>query len=170
MRCVLEKEGKSSAVSLCFSVSDLLPPYPSCNPLPEVTTSPFSEMPGEIRTALKVDLEKPAWEQPGLHNRWHPDVPFNGTIKDGEVVKIECVDWTGGQIGNNDSADDMKNVDLTRIHYLSGPFEIEGAEPGDVLLVEIQDVQPFQHQPWGFTGVFHKDNGGGFLDEIYPEA
>lgn len=31
----------------------------------------------------------------------------------------------------------MKNVDLTRIHYLSGPFEIETAEPGDVLLVEI---------------------------------
>lgn len=22
---------------------------------------------------------------------------------------MECVDWTGGQIGNNDSADDMKN-------------------------------------------------------------
>ncbi len=44
--------------------------------------------------------------------------------------------------GNNDSADDMKNVDLTRIHYLSGTFEIETAEPGDVLLVEIMDVQP----------------------------
>ena len=97
-------------------------------------------------------------------------VPFNGTIKNGEIVKIECVDWTGGQIGNNDSADDVKNVDLTKIHYLSGPFEVETAEPGDVLIVEIQDVQPFQDQPWGFTGVFHKDNGGGFLDEIYPEA
>ena len=97
-------------------------------------------------------------------------VPSIGTIKDGETVKIECVDWTGGQIGNNDSADDVRNVDLTKIHYLSGPFDIEGAEPGDVLLVEIQDVQPFDHQPWGFTGVFAKDNGGGFLDEIYPEA
>lgn len=43
----------------------------------------------------------------------------------------------------------MKNVDLTRVHYLTGPFEIEGAEPGDVLVVEIQDVQPFQEQPWG---------------------
>lgn len=64
----------------------------------------------------------------------------------------------------------MKNVDLTKIHYLSGPFEVETAEPGDVLIVEIQDVQPFQAQPWGFTGVFHKDNGGGFLDAIYPEA
>jgi formamidase len=60
--------------------------------------------------------------------------------------------------------------DLTKIHYLSGPFEIENAEPGDVLLVEIMDVQPFQDQPWGFTGVFDKSNGGGFLDEIYPSA
>lgn len=64
----------------------------------------------------------------------------------------------------------MKNVDLTQVHYLSGPFEIETAEPGDVLLVEIQDVQPFEHQPWGFTGIFDKNNGGGFLDELYPEA
>jgi acetamidase/formamidase len=52
-------------------------------------------------------------------------------------------------LGNNDSADDMKNIDLTRIHYLSGPFEIETAEPGDVLLVEIMDVQPFEDSPWG---------------------
>lgn len=124
----------------------------------------------EIRTALKVDLKKAAAEQSGLHNRWHPDIPFAGKIKDGEIVKIECVDWTGGQIKNDDSADDVKNVDLTRVHYLSGPFEIEGAEPGDVLLVEIQDIQPFQDQPWGFTGIFDKKNGGGFLDEHYPNA
>lgn len=97
-------------------------------------------------------------------------VPACETIANNEVVKIECLDWTGGQIKNNDSADDVKNVDLTQIHYLSGPFHIETAEPGDVLLVEIQDVQPFQEQPWGFTGVFDKQNGGGFLDELYPKA
>ena len=97
-------------------------------------------------------------------------VPACGKIANNEVVKIECLDWTGGQIKNNDSADDVKNVDLTEIHYLSGPFEIETAEPGDVLLVEIQDVQPFQEQPWGFTGIFDRQNGGGFLDEIYPKA
>jgi len=125
---------------------------------------------GPLRTALKVDLNQPASEHKGLHNRWHPDIPSTGSIKNGEVVKIECVDWTGGQIKNNDSADDILNVDLTKIHYLSGPFDIESAEPGDVLVVEIQDVQPLQEQPWGFTGVFHKDNGGGFLSEIYPEA
>ncbi|KAH0152579.1 Acetamidase/Formamidase, partial [Aureobasidium melanogenum] len=124
----------------------------------------------EIRYAAKVDLEKDAASQPQLHNRWHPDIPFAGKIADGEVVKIECVDWTGGQIKNTDDADDIKNVDLTKIHYLSGPFEIEHAEPGDVLVVEIQDVQPLQEQPWGFTGIFAKENGGGFLDELYPDA
>jgi formamidase len=66
---------------------------------------------------------------------------------------------TGGQIQNNDSADDVRNVDLSKVHYLSGPFEIEGAKPGDVLLVEIMDVQPFQDRPWGFTGIFDKSNG-----------
>ncbi|KAI1249875.1 hypothetical protein MGN70_009491 [Eutypa lata] len=123
-----------------------------------------------IRTVGKVSFDTPASEQNVLHNRWHPDIPFAGTIKDGETVKIECLDWTGGQIGNNDSADDIRNVDLTKVHYLTGPFEVEGAQPGDILLVEIMDVQPFQDQPWGFTGIFHPDNGGGFLDEIYPSA
>ncbi|KAG8405080.1 hypothetical protein J3459_022256 [Metarhizium acridum] len=101
-------------------------------------------MPGKIRTAQKVSFDVPAGEQPGLHNRWHPAVvPSIGTIKRGETVKIECLDWTGGQIGNNDSADDVRNVDLTKIHYLTGPFDVEGAEPGDLVVVNITDIQPF---------------------------
>lgn len=115
-------------------------------------------------------MARPSFHNPSQLPLTSPTVPFAAKVKDGEIFKVECVDWTGGQIGNNDSADDMKNIDLTKIHYLSGPFEVEGAEPGDVLVVEIQDVQPFQEQPWGFTGVFDKDNGGGFLDEIYPNA
>ncbi|KAL1650999.1 hypothetical protein SLS61_005769 [Didymella pomorum] len=128
-----------------------------------------------LRYAAKVDLNKTAGTQTVNKLFLKPfsclrkAVPSVGTIKNNEVVKIECVDWTGGQIGNNDSADDMRDVDLTKIHYLTGPFDIETAEPGDVLVLEIQDVQPLDEQPWGFTGIFSKDNGGGFLDEIYPE-
>jgi formamidase len=32
------------------------------------------------------------------------------------------------------------------------------------------DVQPFQDRLWGFTAVLDKKNGGGFLDEHYPQA
>ncbi|BFZ61048.1 hypothetical protein YB2330_002106 [Saitoella coloradoensis] len=123
-----------------------------------------------IRTAIKVDLNKPAFEQPHIHNRWHPEIPFAAKVAPGEVVNVECVDWTGGQIGNNNSADDIRDVDLNRVHYLSGPLEIEGAKPGDALLVEILEIQPFKEQNWGFTGVFHSKNGGGFLADKMPKA
>lgn len=59
---------------------------------------------------------------------------------------------------------------MTKIHYLTGPFDIEGAEPGDLLVVNITDVQPFDHSPWGFTGIFSSKNGGGFLEDHYPHA
>lgn len=36
-------------------------------------------------------------------------------------------------------SDDIKNVDLTKIHNLSGPVAVEGAEPGDCLVVDILD-------------------------------
>jgi acetamidase/formamidase len=45
----------------------------------------------EIRKVCEVSLETPAEEQSKLHNRWHPDIPFADTIKNGETVKIECV-------------------------------------------------------------------------------
>lgn len=97
-------------------------------------------------------------------------MPFVTSITPGETVKIECLDCVGGSIGNNDCADDVKTCDLSGPHFLSGPFEIVGAQPGDVLQVEIQDVQPFPERPWGFTAVLDKSNGGGFLDEEFPQA
>lgn len=37
------------------------------------------------------------------------------TIKEDEVVRIETQDWTGGQIKDDDSAEDMKNIDLSLV-------------------------------------------------------
>jgi hypothetical protein len=61
---------------------------------------------------------------------------------------VECVDWTGGQIKNNDSSDDVKNVDLTQVHYLSGPITVEGAQPGDLLKVEFLNLGPLDDDEW----------------------
>lgn len=40
---------------------------------------------------------------------------------------------------------------------------MNGAEPGDVLVVDILDVQTFPHSNWGFTGIFEVENGGGLF-------
>ena len=80
------------------------------------------------------------------------------------------MDWTGGQIKNNDSSDDVKNVDLSQVHYLSGPITVEGAQPGDLLKVEFLNLGPLDDDEWGFTGTFAKENGGGFLTDHFPKA
>jgi formamidase len=125
----------------------------------------------KLETLISVDVNKKPNEQPvPLHNRWHPDIPAVRTVEPGAQFRIECLDWTGGQIKNNDSADDVLKIDLNQVHYLSGPIAISGAKPGDLLVVDILDVGPLESSPWGFTGIFAKENGGGFLTDYYPNA
>jgi formamidase len=130
--------------------------------------------------AFAVDQSKSMTEQavPG-HNRWHPDVPAAASVKPGSDFRVECREWTDAQIGNNDSANDVRDVDLSRAHMLSGPIAVEGAEPGDLLVVDILELGPCQApqekgdapgQGWGYTGIFARVNGGGFLTDHFPDS
>jgi formamidase len=123
------------------------------------------------KTLFEVDLTKPMNEQemPG-HNRWHPDIPAVASVNPGDVFRIECKDWTDGQIKNDDNPDDIKDVDLTVVHVLSGPIWVNGAQPGDILVVDILDIGALPNDEWGFTGIFAKENGGGFLVDHFPQA
>lgn len=121
-------------------------------------------------TIIKVNLNESPYDNEKIHNRWHPDIPMVETVKPGDDFIIECVDWTGGQIADNDDASDVRDVDLSQVHFLSGPVGVEGAEPGDLLVVDILDIGTFDDSQWGFNGFFSKQNGGGFLTEHFPEA
>ncbi len=127
---------------------------------------------------FEVDQSKSMRDQvvPG-HNRWHPDIPAAVSVKPGQSIRVECKEWTDNQIGNNDSANDVRDVDLSVAHMLSGPIAVEGAEPGDLLVIDILDLGPVPQQTgehagqgWGYTGIFAKVNGGGFLTERFPDA
>jgi formamidase len=73
-------------------------------------------------------------------NRWHPDIPMVAWVEPGDDFIIETYDWTGGFIKNNDSADDVRDIDLSIVHFLSGPVGVKGAEPGDLLVVDLLDA------------------------------
>jgi formamidase len=112
------------------------------------------------------------------HNRWHPEIPPVATVRPGDVFRVHCREWFDGAIVNDDSADDILNAPLPTVHKLSGPFAIEGAQPGDLLVVDILDVGPIPQedsgplagQGWGYTGIFSRNNGGGFLTDQFPDA
>ena len=121
-------------------------------------------------TLIKVDLKQSPYENDLIHNRWHPDIPIVAWVKPGDDFLIETYDWTGGYIKNNNSADDVRDIDLTTVHFLSGPIGVEGCEPGDLLVVDLLDVGAKQDSLWGFNGFFSKKNGGGFLTDHFPLA
>ncbi|WP_271983464.1 formamidase [Pseudoclavibacter terrae] len=111
------------------------------------------------------------------HNRWHPEIPPVATVKPGDEFRVDCREWFDGAIVNDDSAEDILNAPLLTVHKLSGPFRVEGAKPGDLLIVDILDVGPIPQekgplagQGWGYTGIFAKQNGGGFLTDQFPDA
>ena len=83
---------------------------------------------------------------------------------------LETFDWTSGFIKNNDSADDVRDIDPTTVHCLSGPVGVKGAGPGALLVVDFLDIGAKQGSLWGFNGFFSKKNGGGFLTEHFPLA
>ena len=120
---------------------------------------------------FKIDLTKPFKEQELIgHNRWHPDIPAVVSVNPGDVFRIECKDWTDGQIKNNDNPNDVRDVDLSIVHVLSGPIHVNGAQPGDILVVDLLDIGTLPNSEWGFTGIFARENGGGFLTDHFPDA
>ena len=121
-------------------------------------------------TLIKVDLKQSPYDNDMVHNRWHPDIPIVVWVKPGDDFLIETYDWTGGYIQNNDSADDVRDIDLTTVHFLSGPIGVEGCEPGDLLVVDILDIGAKPDSLWGFNGFFSRKNGGGFLTDHFPLA
>ncbi|WP_246795353.1 formamidase [Burkholderia perseverans] len=121
-------------------------------------------------TLIQVDLNQSAYENAQVHNRWHPDIPMACWVNPGDDFVLETYDWTGGFIKNDDSADDVRDIDLSIVHFLSGPVGVKGAEPGDLLVVDMLDIGAKADSQWGFNGFFSKTNGGGFLTDHFPSA
>lgn len=95
------------------------------------------------KNVFPIDQSKSMFLQDHLgHNRWHPDVPAAATVRPGEGFRMDCREWTDGQILNTDDANDVRDVDLSINHVLSGPVAVERAEPGDILVVDVLDMGP----------------------------
>jgi acetamidase/formamidase len=98
------------------------------------------------------------------HSVWDRSLAPRLRIEPGDEVQIGCVDASGGQVQPGMTTAGFQTIDRTRIHALTGPIWVEGAEPGDVLQV---DVLATQHGGWGWSSV---TEGLGFLKDRFREA
>jgi acetamidase/formamidase len=97
------------------------------------------------------------------HSRWNRALPPRLTISAGDTVHMSCLDASGGQVKPGASVEDFLAIDRNKIHALTGPIFIEGAEPGDVLEIQVLQVE---HRGWGWTSVIP---GLGFLKDRFRE-
>jgi acetamidase/formamidase len=82
--------------------------------------------------------------------RWNRDLPNVLTVDPGDTVTLAMKDSSDGQVHPGMTAAEFMAIDRGRIHALTGPVGVRGAEPGDALEVEILG---FRHEGWAWTSV-----------------
>jgi acetamidase/formamidase len=95
------------------------------------------------------------------HSRWNRALPPRLTISPGDTVHFECQDSSGAQVHPRMTLPEYLKIDRGRIHALTGPIFVSGAEPDDVLQVDVLEIA---HKGWGWTSVVE---GLGFLKERF---
>jgi formamidase len=113
---------------------------------------------------VRVDRSKTLVEEPATgHNRWHPDIAPIVRCEPGDEVVLETRDAFDGQMGPQATLETVSAPNLDVVHPLTGPVYVEGAQPGDLLEVEIVEVVP---DSYGYTV---QVPGFGFLRDVFPE-
>ena len=114
--------------------------------------------------SIELDYSKRCADEPEKgHNRWHPDIPPVVEVDPDEEVVMQTRHAFDGQITPTTVASDLLGTDLGLVHPLTGPVFVKGAEPGDLLEVTIQRIEPAH---WGFTSILP---GFGFLRDVFTE-
>jgi acetamidase/formamidase len=101
-------------------------------------------------------------DEPG-HTRWNRDLAPALEIESGDVVEMTLRDSSDGQVQPSWTTADFATMDRGRIHALTGPIFVKGAQPGHVLEISIEDVA---HRGWGWTSLIP---GLGMIPERFPD-
>jgi acetamidase/formamidase len=83
-----------------------------------------------------------------VHYEWNNAIAPRLEIEPGDTVVFETRDAADGFYSRSSTHADVLNRGPFRGHPLTGPVRVRGAEPGDVLVVEILDVRPAADFGW----------------------
>jgi acetamidase/formamidase len=95
-----------------------------------------------------------------FHYRWAKSHKPALHVSDGDTVTFEINDVATWQLTQDSSSEDLDRIDASKWYPLSGPVFVEGAKPGDALVVETLGVNIAD---FGWSAIFP---GLGLLEEF----
>jgi formamidase len=111
--------------------------------------------------SIEIDRSKSLVQEPEKgHNRFHPEIIPVIEVDEGEEVLFETRTSMDNQFTPITTVDDFSSMDAGRVHPLTGPAYVKGAQPGDLLEIEFLDIQTGK---WAYTGVMP---GRGYLSDV----
>ncbi len=97
------------------------------------------------------------------HCGWDNSLSPVARVAPGDALELEVADASGGRIGPDSSAADLGALDPAYANPVTGPIAVDGAEPGDMLWVELLGLEP---SGWGWTAIIP---GFGLLADDFRE-
>ncbi|GFZ97437.1 acetamidase/formamidase family protein [Nesterenkonia alkaliphila] len=86
------------------------------------------------------------------------------SISSGATISFDRIpEASGGQFDSYSPGDPVPELDLNALYPMLGPIWVEGAEPGDVLELELLE---YESHGWGWTAILP---GMGLLAEDFPD-
>lgn len=98
------------------------------------------------------------------HFGWDNSLQPVLTVAPGDEMEFEIVDASGGQLRARSTEADVASLDFGKVNPVTGPIYVDGAEPGDTLVV---DVLGFAGGGWGWTAIIP---GFGLLADDFAQA
>jgi acetamidase/formamidase len=97
------------------------------------------------------------------HNKFSKLIPPVLKVSSGAVIKAITNEASDGQLHRKAELKDLINIDFGPIHPLTGPVYVEEAEVGDILAVDLIDIELHDYGWQAIVGGF------GFLTDRFPE-
>lgn len=98
-----------------------------------------------------------------VHHAWDNAIDPVAEVEPGAELGFHVRDASDEQLGPDSTAADVAALDFGRVNPVCGPIYVKGAEPGDVLEVEIL---AFDASDWGWTAIIP---GFGLLADEFDE-
>jgi acetamidase/formamidase len=97
-----------------------------------------------------------------VHFKWDLANEPGLVVESGDTVTLETRDVSDNQLAPSSTSADIERLDWDRVYPLAGPVAVEGAAPGDTLVIEILELRT---QDWGWTAIIP---GLGLLPDDFP--